>query len=96
MSLLSDFQHLPKKVLANGQATINTGSNGLQRLDQVVNYAEKYGIKLLLTLTNNWNPEHQIASNAIGRRWDPACLPRGTLSNDYGMSFLFPLFFFSP
>ncbi|KAH0608815.1 uncharacterized protein H6S33_001043 [Morchella sextelata] len=35
-------------------ATINTGSNGLARLDAVVKAAEKYGIKLILPLVNNW------------------------------------------
>lgn len=35
-------------------ATINTGTNGLQRLDAVVKSAEKYGIKLIINFTNNW------------------------------------------
>jgi len=35
-------------------ATINTGSNGLQRLDAVVKAAEKHGIKLIINFVNNW------------------------------------------
>lgn len=38
----------------NGVPTINLGSNGLPRLDKVVKLAEEKGIKLVLTLTNNW------------------------------------------
>ncbi|KAF2689719.1 glycoside hydrolase family 5 protein [Lentithecium fluviatile CBS 122367] len=35
-------------------ATINTGANGLQRLDAVVKAAEKHGIKLIINFVNNW------------------------------------------
>jgi hypothetical protein len=35
--------------------TLNTGANGLPRLDYVVAAAGRYGIKLILTLTNNWD-----------------------------------------
>lgn len=35
-------------------ATINTGANGLQRLDAVVKAAEKYRIKLIINFVNNW------------------------------------------
>src|ERR1700759_2965195 len=35
-------------------ATINTGANGLQRLDAVVKSADKYGIKLIINFVNNW------------------------------------------
>jgi mannan endo-1,4-beta-mannosidase len=35
-------------------ATINTGANGLQRLDAVVASAEKHGIKLIINFVNNW------------------------------------------
>ncbi|KAF8961626.1 glycoside hydrolase family 5 protein [Flammula alnicola] len=73
------------QILENGQATINTGPDGLQRLDQVVATASKYGIKLLLTLTNNWNPERPAPSSSWNRRWaNSGELPRGYLSNDYG------------
>lgn len=35
-------------------ATINTGANGLRRLDAVVTSAEKNGIKLIINFVNNW------------------------------------------
>jgi hypothetical protein len=35
--------------------TINTGPDGLQRLDYVVDAAERYGIKLIIPFVNNWN-----------------------------------------
>jgi len=34
---------------------INTGSNGLQRLDYVVSSAESHGIKLIINFVNNWS-----------------------------------------
>ncbi|GFG18261.1 mannan endo-1,4-beta-mannosidase F [Aspergillus udagawae] len=40
---------------ATGTSTINTGADGLQRLDYVVSAAEKYGIKLIIPFVNNWN-----------------------------------------
>lgn len=39
---------------ADGKATINYGTNGLQALDKVIALAEKTGLKLILALTNNW------------------------------------------
>jgi mannan endo-1,4-beta-mannosidase len=44
------FQHLT----ASG-STINTGADGLQRLDYVVAAAEKRGIKLIINFVNNWD-----------------------------------------
>ncbi|KAJ5099279.1 hypothetical protein N7532_006280 [Penicillium argentinense] len=43
------------QLLQNGTATINTGSDGLQRLDYVVAAAEKRGIKLIINFVNNWS-----------------------------------------
>nr|AJF11663.1 family 5 mannanase [Evansstolkia leycettana] len=43
------------QLLQNGQATINTGANGLQRLDYVVQSAEAHDIKLIINFVNNWN-----------------------------------------
>jgi len=63
------------QILNGGKATINEGPDGLQRLDKVVATATKYGLKLVLTLTNNWNP---VKAGGTG------ALPRGYLSNDYG------------
>lgn len=39
---------------ANGKATVNLGPNGLPHFDKVVKLAEQKGIKLVVTLTNNW------------------------------------------
>jgi len=72
------------QILEGGNATINEGPDGLQRLDKVVATAERYGIRLILTLTNNWNPERPQPPTAVGRRDNNAPLPRGFLSNDYG------------
>ncbi|KAK6429303.1 hypothetical protein LTR95_014549, partial [Oleoguttula sp. CCFEE 5521] len=38
----------------NGVASINTGANGLQRLDYVVASAQAHGIKLIVNFVNNW------------------------------------------
>jgi len=72
------------QTLQNGESSINEGPDGLQRLDKVVAAAERWGIKLILTLTNNWNPKKVEPSTAIGRRDDGTVLPGGSLSNDYG------------
>ncbi|KAI0190924.1 glycoside hydrolase superfamily [Xylaria flabelliformis] len=42
-----------QKLSASG-STINTGADGLQRLDYVVSAAEKRGIKLIINFVNNW------------------------------------------
>ncbi|KAJ2919875.1 hypothetical protein MD484_g569, partial [Candolleomyces efflorescens] len=47
------------------------------RLDKVVATANKYGLKVILTLTNNWNPERVTARRQISG-------PRGHVPNDYG------------
>lgn len=39
---------------SSGSPVINTGTDGLQRLDAVVTAAEKYGLKLIMPLTNQW------------------------------------------
>lgn len=44
------YQHL-----SDGTATINTGADGLQRLDYVVASAEKRGVKLIINFVNNWS-----------------------------------------
>lgn len=48
--------------LSAGTATINTGANGLQRLDYVVSSAEKHGIKLIINFVNNWSDYGGIAA----------------------------------
>ncbi|KAK0108213.1 hypothetical protein ONS95_003033 [Cadophora gregata] len=40
--------------VAGQQPVINTGANGLQRLDYVVKSAESHGIKLIINFVNNW------------------------------------------
>ena len=72
------------EILQNGKATINDGADGLKRLDQVVATANKYGVKLLLSLTNNWNPERSMPANSWNRRDNSGGFPRAFLSNDYG------------
>lgn len=68
------------QLIANGTAVINTGPNGLQRLDKVLEIAAQHNLYVILSLTNNWNPiaEQSSASGA------PPPLPRNSLSNDYG------------
>lgn len=39
---------------AGSTPTINTGADGLQRLDYVVKSAEAHGIKLIINFVNNW------------------------------------------
>lgn len=68
------------QLIANGTTTINTGANGLQRLDKVLEIAALHNIYVIFSLTNNWNPIAQ-KSSASG---SPPPLPRNFLSNDYG------------
>lgn len=41
--------------LSASGSRINTGANGLQRLDAVVSSAEKHGVKLIINFVNNWD-----------------------------------------
>ncbi|KAF9451028.1 glycoside hydrolase family 5 protein [Macrolepiota fuliginosa MF-IS2] len=82
------------QTIQNGTAIINNGTNGLQKLDKVMELAQNHGIYVLLSLTNNWNPRPTDNINVT----DPLnafrfgtrdvltnnSLPRGALSNDYG------------
>jgi mannan endo-1,4-beta-mannosidase len=43
------------QLLTNGTATINTGEDGLQRLDYVVSSAEQRNVKLIINFVNNWS-----------------------------------------
>jgi mannan endo-1,4-beta-mannosidase len=61
-------------ITPDGVTSINNGTNGLQRLDKVVEIAESMNMFILMTLTNNWNPFPQTNSTR----------PRNFLSNDYG------------
>lgn len=54
--------------LASSGSEINTGSNGLQRLDYIVSVAEKVGVKLIINFVNNWDDYGGINAyvNAFG------------------------------
>ncbi|PPQ71971.1 hypothetical protein CVT24_008188 [Panaeolus cyanescens] len=92
----NDVESIPQngtwfQLIANGTTTVNEGPNGLQKLDAVVRLAEKHGLFLILSLTNNWNPRPILDAQhpmAITRRdvtpFTNNSLPRNTLSNDYG------------
>jgi len=41
--------------LSSSGSQINTGANGLQRLDAVVKSAEKNGVKLIINFVNYWD-----------------------------------------
>jgi mannan endo-1,4-beta-mannosidase len=84
------------QLIANGTTSINNGTNGLQKLDLIVKHAEAFGIYLLLTLTNNWNPlptdnltnsiaslQSSIEGRATVETFNSS-RPRNYLSNDYG------------
>ncbi|CAG7919398.1 unnamed protein product [Penicillium olsonii] len=43
------------QLLKDGTATINTGADGLQRLDYVVASAEAHNVKLIINFVNNWS-----------------------------------------
>lgn len=79
------------QLIANGTTVINDGPNGLQKLDTVIKLAQKHGLFVLPSLTNNWNPgpldnptagissrDATSATNNVPPR------TRNTLSNDYG------------
>jgi len=40
---------------SNGVGTVNTGADGLGKFDYVVSSAKAHGIRLIVTLTNNWS-----------------------------------------
>lgn len=42
------------KGVTHGGDTLDTGSTGLQHFDKLVSLAEQTGVKLIVTLTNNW------------------------------------------
>ncbi|KAI0141532.1 glycoside hydrolase superfamily [Xylariaceae sp. FL1272] len=50
------------QLLSASGSTINTGTNGLQRLDAVVAAAEERGIKLIIPFVNNWSDYGGIAA----------------------------------
>ncbi|KZP11991.1 glycoside hydrolase family 5 protein [Athelia psychrophila] len=77
------------QLIANGTTQINNGTNGLARLDKVVELAQANNIHLILSLTNNWNPlpgDDTTQVPAVSRRDSITGndLNRNYLSNDYG------------
>ncbi|PBK78145.1 glycoside hydrolase [Armillaria solidipes] len=60
----------------DGTVTINNGTNGLQKLDFVLEAAHECNILVIISLTNNWNPIANSSTNNTR--------PRNTLSNDFG------------
>jgi mannan endo-1,4-beta-mannosidase len=85
-----DVETIPQKgtyfqlIAENGTTQLNTGPNGLQKLDTIFRFAKKHKLYILLTLSNNWNP--QATDTGLTSRNN--IRPRNTLSNDYGQ---FPL-----
>ncbi|KAK7054909.1 hypothetical protein VNI00_003372 [Paramarasmius palmivorus] len=57
----NDVEEIPEngtwfQLVQNGTITINNGTNGLQKLDMVIKHAERFGLYIMMSLTNNWNP----------------------------------------
>lgn len=50
------------QLLQSGNVTINTGPDGLQRLDYVVKSAEAHDVKLIINFVNNWSDYGGIAA----------------------------------
>ena len=60
-----DVESIPKngtwfQRISNGTVEINTGPNGLQKLDLVLKHAQRLGLYVVLSLTNNWNPREKF------------------------------------
>ena len=80
------------QLVRNGTVSVNNGPNGLQKLDTIVQMAQKHGLYLILSLTNNWYPFTLLNNTAhvngtISTRNVTSTnhsLPRNYLSNDYG------------
>jgi mannan endo-1,4-beta-mannosidase len=76
-------------VLKNGTTLFNTGPNGIQKLDKILELAPQHGLFVILSLTNNWNPLPLLDPVTTPTRRDVTqgtnnTLPRNFLSNDYG------------
>ena len=68
-------------LIKNGNLTVNTASNGIQRLDSIIKFAEEYNIYVYVSLTNNWFPSVNAPPSPEA---DSCALPRNYLSNNYG------------
>jgi mannan endo-1,4-beta-mannosidase len=69
-------------LIKDGNTTMNTGPNGIQRLDKIIAIAKQYNIYLFFTLTNNWFP---FVNEPV------SSLPRNFLCNQYGQYLFFDL-----
>jgi mannan endo-1,4-beta-mannosidase len=69
-------------LIKDGNTTINTGPNGVQRLDTLIALAKEYNIYLYFTLTNNWFP---FVNGSPGGEVAPSAFPRNFLCTDYGL-----------
>lgn len=70
------------QLIKDGTTQINTGPNGIQRLDKLIEIAKQYNIYVYFTLTNNWFPPASDPPPAASV--PPSTLPRNFLSNSYG------------
>ncbi|KAJ6496671.1 glycoside hydrolase family 5 protein [Mycena vitilis] len=93
----NDVSEIPEngtwfQLVANGTTSVNLNeTNGLPKLDRIISMAQKHGIYLLLSLTNNWNPlpldnttSNSTSINTISKRdvGTNNSLPRNSLSMD--------------
>ena len=80
----------------NGTIEINTGANGLGRLDDIVKAAKAHNLHVVFSLTNNWfrgassdktSDKHEHKSEKREKYKDKPVdrrFRRNFLSNDYG------------
>ena len=68
------------QLIQGGNTQINTGPNGIQRLDKLIEIAKQYNIYVYFSLTNNWFPSAIPPAASV----PPSPLPRNFLSNDFG------------
>jgi mannan endo-1,4-beta-mannosidase len=69
------------QLIQDGTTQINTGANGIQRLDKLIALAKQHNIYIYFTLTNNWFPS---TTGTPTPSTAPSPLARNFLSNDYG------------
>lgn len=67
------------QLIKDGTTSVNTGANGLQKLDTVIQMAEQQGLYVILSLTNNWDPFFNLTLAPVNNT-----VTRNYLSNNYG------------
>ncbi|KAG6900896.1 hypothetical protein C0993_010015 [Termitomyces sp. T159_Od127] len=93
----NDVDEIPEngtwfQLIRDGKQFLNTGPNGLQKLDKVIELAQKHGLYVVLSLTNNWSANatdprlgiNQTLPDGFNLTASNTTLPRNTLSNSYG------------